>query len=343
MYIVLQGILFHAFPRLSRPEIFFGVNTGRHYLDTDQARAVLLRYRLIVWTVTAATAALAAYWKRPLESGLWMVIQFAAVLFAWAHSHARVKPATDSGTIRTASLRPRREAIPGGILFAAGPFIVLAAAGLFVHFNWDKLPDRIPVHWGPGGAPDRWTGSSFSAVYGMLGVGLFITAMIVFFAYATLRMTRQVRPSGPSSEHEGRFKRLTALILIGSAYLVAFLHAGIAIGPLLTQTGDLGSTFKVLVFAPAVLVILLIAATFWMGQGGSRLKTEPDRAGEPTGDSTPDDCWKWGLFYYNPGDPALLVEKRMGLGWTFNFANGWSWVILGALFIVPLALPRLLR
>ncbi|MGH9671797.1 MAG: DUF5808 domain-containing protein, partial [Bryobacteraceae bacterium] len=41
--------------------------------------------------------------------------------------------------------------------------------------------------------------------------------------------------------------------------------------------------------------------------------------------------WKWGLFYYNPDDPALVVDKRIGLGWTLNFANRWSWAVMIAM------------
>jgi uncharacterized membrane protein len=31
-----------------------------------------------------------------------------------------------------------------------------------------------------------------------------------------------------------------------------------------------------------------------------------------------DSFWKAGIFYYNPSDPALLVRKRSGLGYTMN-------------------------
>ena len=40
--------------------------------------------------------------------------------------------------------------------------------------------------------------------------------------------------------------------------------------------------------------------------------------------------WKAGFFYYAPGDPRLVVRKRLAsLGWTLNFAR-------------PMALPFLL-
>ena len=47
--------------------------------------------------------------------------------------------------------------------------------------------------------------------------------------------------------------------------------------------------------------------------------------------------YRWGLFYVNAEDPAIWVPKRLGLGWTLNFAHGLSWVIL-ALLLLPVAL-----
>lgn len=34
--------------------------------------------------------------------------------------------------------------------------------------------------------------------------------------------------------------------------------------------------------------------------------------------------WKLGLFYFCPRDPAFLVPKRVGIGWTVNFGSPWS-------------------
>ncbi|UOK43807.1 MULTISPECIES: DUF5808 domain-containing protein [Flavobacterium] len=32
--------------------------------------------------------------------------------------------------------------------------------------------------------------------------------------------------------------------------------------------------------------------------------------------------WKWGIFYYNPKDPRVMVPKKIEwMGWTINFAN----------------------
>jgi len=54
----------------------------------------------------------------------------------------------------------------------------------------------------------------------------------------------------------------------------------------------------------------------------------------------PEDGWK-GIYYYAPEYPALLVPKRFGIGWTLNFGNPWSWVVL-AVIILAVALPFIL-
>jgi uncharacterized membrane protein len=60
-------------------------------------------------------------------------------------------------------------------------------------------------------------------------------------------------------------------------------------------------------------------------------------------DATPDAAWKAGLLYFNPADPAVFVETRMGVGWSLNFANVWSWVFLAFALAVPMLVLRVMR
>ncbi|MEO9029750.1 MAG: DUF5808 domain-containing protein [Ktedonobacteraceae bacterium] len=53
--------------------------------------------------------------------------------------------------------------------------------------------------------------------------------------------------------------------------------------------------------------------------------------------SRDDDRYWYGFFYSNPDDPALLVPKRFGLGWTINFGHPQS-----KLFIIGMMLILLL-
>lgn len=49
------------------------------------------------------------------------------------------------------------------------------------------------------------------------------------------------------------------------------------------------------------------------------------------GKRPPDDAWK-GVFYSNSHDPAVFVPKRYGIGYTLNFGNPWSWLIVVLIF-----------
>jgi uncharacterized membrane protein len=51
--------------------------------------------------------------------------------------------------------------------------------------------------------------------------------------------------------------------------------------------------------------------------------------------------WKLGFVYADGSDPRLVVRQRTGLGWTLNFGQPLSWVVLGVL--VAFVLARRLR
>ncbi len=48
--------------------------------------------------------------------------------------------------------------------------------------------------------------------------------------------------------------------------------------------------------------------------------------------------YRWGIFYFNPKDSRFILPKRnVGMGWTLNFANPYSYlVILGIIILAYL-------
>ena len=51
------------------------------------------------------------------------------------------------------------------------------------------------------------------------------------------------------------------------------------------------------------------------------------------------ECWKWGIFYFNPIDKRIFLPKRTGLGLTLNFANPVSIVVIcGIIALVIISL-----
>lgn len=52
---------------------------------------------------------------------------------------------------------------------------------------WDTLPDRIPVHMGLNGVPDRWEDRSFFSWFALPMIGIAIVALMYFLADLIIR------------------------------------------------------------------------------------------------------------------------------------------------------------
>jgi uncharacterized membrane protein len=71
-------------------------------------------------------------------------------------------------------------------------------------------------------------------------------------------------------------------------------------------------------------VIVTVAVMIWFTRHNS-----PAEDGPVIGDRTPDENWIWGgIFYWNREDPALIVEKRFGIGYTLNMARPAAWILV---------------
>ena len=69
----------------------------------------------------------------------------------------------------------------------------------------------------------------------------------------------------------------------------------------------------------------------------------PQTSSEAVGDRTDDRYWLLGVIYFNRDDPAILIEKRFGIGYTLNFARPMSWSILLLVLLLPAVLALLRR
>jgi uncharacterized membrane protein len=57
--------------------------------------------------------------------------------------------------------------------------------------------------------------------------------------------------------------------------------------------------------------------------------------------NTNPDNYKWGIFYFNPEDPRVFVPKQIQwMGWTLNFANPVSWIIILGFIVFAIFISR---
>jgi uncharacterized membrane protein len=258
--------------------------------------------------------------------------------------------AATPASVREAALQPRRYTLAGGWWWL-GPPVILLGFAIYLGLHWENIPARFPTHWGRSGRPDAWADRGVATVFMAIVTGFVIWAIMFALAAGLPRFTRRIASRGAPAEREQRFMRITQWIVLSFAYWLAALMGTLSLLPLLVgMNHPLPTWFYWTIAAELVLVVITMLILARTGQGGWRLEPVSGGTadiGEPTdtppvGDRTPDAAWKLGLLYYNPDDPALIVEKHFGIGWTLNFGRPAVWLILlGILLlssIVPIAL-----
>ncbi len=302
---LLAGGMRVALPAFSRRTIFFSVTVPEHFRESREARSILRQFRglVLLWTVAAEVLALASIYARP---GLYapLSLALAAIPVAgagamWAYTRAR-NQARRYSVVPSAERTATLAAQTEGLRssYLALAFAFLPIAGAAL-FAW--------FHW--AAIPDTIALGNAFAVNGYLNVLLLLRAI------GLLHGSRRGSP----------------LRSVNLRIIVAFISVNSAATALFTALRwiDPAEQFSGQVF-PIAWLLLLAGITVW---GLSKTSGLRDSA-----DPTPDECWKLGQFYYNPEDPAYLVERRFGLGYTLNFAKPLSWIVTTVLFLLPLLL-----
>ncbi len=333
---VLLGALFLVMPHLTRQDLFFGVTVAGTFRSTPDARSILLRYRTWILVATAVSLVFLA-WAR-FHHTLWVLDIAPVVLllgvvpaYALAHARTRVFRAAPNG-LREASLAPRRDSLPGGLLLPALPILWLLLSTGWVIVHWDQMPSRLPVRYDWHGTPTEWTTLSRLHVFGPSAFLILLCLVLAVAAYGIVRSPRRIPVSVPEGARESKYGRGMAEVLLACEYFASLIGSAILLFPLLTPAQISWFTPIVMIIsivsAPMVIILLVVMARKRLGT-----KTETDTASQtlpdvPKGDRMPDERWLWGAIYVNRDDPALFIPKRFGIGYTLNFGNRWSWVIL---------------
>ena len=324
--VILNGLIMHLLPVWQRRNLFFAISVQPDFPNSAAAGKLKNNYRAVVWGATAlALGLILALPSERFVAPIYLA-QALAALVAFAMIRRKVKSmGVSQPAVHMATLGAEPPQLPGTLFAYMLPLALFAAAAVYLNANWESIPERFPVHWDASGHANRWSAKSPESVYGILGFGASLQVLFLFLIYAMRDGTRRSTPGSSRM----RFLEANLGLMLIIQWITAAMFTYIAVMPL-RQIQPSGWVIGGLA---ATLTMVILGAVIYM----AKLQAEPAEA-----DNTPDDCWRFGgQVYYNPDDPALMVEKRVGLGFTINFGNKMSWAFLG-FTALTMVIPRFL-
>ncbi|SRR6266566_316999 len=346
--ILLSMIIQIALPNLLRPDNLFSVTIAEEARHHPEVQALIARWRVsnaVIGLVAAGACAATGTLPPSFSLSILPVLLLAYLIMVPAiyvafhrQALAFALPAEGSAT-RVASLRPR----PSGTLISSWwelvPLSVIALTVILLAMRYPTAPAVIPTHFDLTGHANGFATKSIWTFFSIVGVQLGVWVILTILG-AGLSMSRVAPSTGAAGEsYRHMWARLVFVIKTGTVTLLSIADL------LTTSNSQSGTLAGPLAALPIALLVTILALTLTLalryGQSGWR---QLRRTGSPMtarGDATPDSAWKGGLFYYNPDDPALFVEKRSGLGWTMNFGHPQAKLVLIGLLLVPLVLSLL--
>jgi uncharacterized membrane protein len=351
--ILLVGVAQWLMPSLSPPTVPFGVRIPAGRGNAQVIFAQRRRFRIATAAETVACgAAVVATTGRLVGFGVAIAVQviLGTVLYLRARSVISAVKAREDWfgglrqvTVADTTLRTVPERVTWPWLIAPVP--VLAATVVIGIAKYPSMPDRLATHFGPGGQPDHFAAKSVPVAFSLVVLQVFMTLLLGGLAVAVLRSRARLDAEDPdaSARHRHFVARMSRGLLVLSACTnMTILIVALQVWTIYQPKGAAGLVPAIPVLAGALTMTVVV---LWTGQGGSRVAIAGAHA--PDTDSRAvnrddDHLYLWGLFYFNPDDPAVFAPKRFGVGWTVNIARRATWVYLLAGLVALAGLISLL-
>ena len=328
---ILVLALFVWLPVMRGERAFFGVRVDAETYRGAGRRA-LRRYWQTLFGVFVLAGALGYYASvslgKPVFSALATLGTTAAAFLVYGLYAGRMRPfAVAGGATRFASsVRTRR--LGEYTLPWVEAWVVLLTLASFgvLGFFYPRLPSMLPVHWDAAGAADDWSRKSPASVFFLHALGVYL--QVVFFVLKRdLVQAKMTLPATNTEEYlRGKERFLTAnmrLIDLVRA-LIAGLFFAVSWLTVVTSLPEF-KRFEPVVEAAVLssVGVMLVGTGYFIWRMIAINNGLDELAGEGyVQRATEEEHWRHGgLTYYNPEDPALVVEKLTGVGYTLNFAH----------------------
>ena len=351
--------LFYIMPYITRKELLFGIRLEKKFLTEDLKAFYIGKYhkRFTSYSLVVLFLAISMYRLLPnigsseIYSVASLMLLITAAMVSYYHNHQQIKAYKRSlniskeevviistVTISENTLAPWTFLIPLGLLII----------NVYMLLNrYSNIPEQIVTKRNLDGIATVFVSKSLFAVL-MLPLTSLFMILIMFLVYKSINHSKmQINSEEPEKSLEqilksraiwSRFSLFSALFFVVMFFLLSLTSVKILEYTPLIHVATI-------YIMPISFILITTGIAIYTGQGGANLKSN-----KPTSTSysnkDDDDFYKLGIFYYNPNDPSIFVEKRFGVGWSLNFGNKTALVFLVLLLIVILAmtiLPNLLK
>lgn len=199
---------------------------------------------------------------------------------------------------------------------------------LYVVLNYNNLPDTIITHWNGKGNPDGFSNKNIISVFSMNFIDLSLVILLAVIGVETVGSKTYI---DINNLEQNRKKAIKYLNGIGYSFLLLTLSmqsitTTIPIFMVNQRNIPIWITLIVCIL-PIFLTVPLIY--FYIMLGSLKPKDKTNYFVE-----TDDEKWIYGFIYYNKEDPSVMVEKRLGIGWSINMASPKGKFITFIIFIM---------
>lgn len=213
---------------------------------------------------------------------------------------------------------------------------------LVLIYYYPLLPDRVPVHWDIKGIPNRWAEKSFISVFMLPITTIYLQGLFWLLKNGMLQV-KMTLPAEHTAEYlECKEESLSVMIsLMDQLRLFQVILMGtISLSVLSSMASGISAVNGVIILTILSDIVIL----FLCGYNIYRMMQIEEKLKSIVGtryvqrESEAAHWYLGGLFYYNPDDPSVFLEKRVGFGYTMNFGNKQSFLYFGYIALLPIGI-----
>ncbi len=333
----------------SRKSIFMGVRIPLEVRDSEDLRTIYDNYRkenILVGNILSTLFSILLYFNyESLVLIVFLPIFYILALFLiYLKYNKKVKILKDKNKWQEKFINKKvvdlnymeeREKPKGYLSWSKHQLGLVVIELILVFYFYPTLPASIPSHWDLLGKPDKFTSKS-PWIFVFIILVQFLMSLIFYFAYRSivrskpeLNKDRMEESIAKHKKYVGVWDNFTVITALGVQILFGLIILS-SLG--LLKDGRLISVFSLLFTLYVIVFSIYLSIKY--GQGGENYQLD-DKMEYNKYYRDDDDKWILGnTLYFNRDDPAVFIEKRLGVGWTVNLARPLGMIA----FLLPLVL-----